>query len=42
MKKIKPIKILFVTPYFYPHTGGLETYVSNIAKGLSKNISGIQ
>lgn len=30
-------KILFVTPYFYPSTGGLENYALNIAKGLSKN-----
>jgi len=27
-------KILFVSPYFKPHTGGLENYVSNIEKGL--------
>lgn len=30
-------KIVFVTPYFYPHPGGLETYVYNIARGLSKD-----
>ena len=34
---MKKNKILFVTPYFYPHTGGLENYVLNIAKGLRKS-----
>lgn len=29
-------KILFISPYFKPHTGGLENYVLNIAKGLGK------
>jgi glycosyltransferase involved in cell wall biosynthesis len=28
------VKLLFVTPYFPPHPGGLETYAFNIAKGL--------
>lgn len=27
-------KIVFVVPYFKPHTGGLENYVANIEKGL--------
>ena len=30
------MKILFVTPYFLPHIGGVENYVYNIAKGLKK------
>lgn len=30
------MKLLIVTPYFYPTTGGLETYAYNIAKGLKK------
>src|SRR5437667_4672077 len=29
-------KIIIVTPYFYPRTGGLENYAFNIAKGLKK------
>jgi glycosyltransferase involved in cell wall biosynthesis len=29
------MKIMIVTPYFYPKTGGLENYVLNIAKGLN-------
>jgi glycosyltransferase involved in cell wall biosynthesis len=32
--KNKAKKIIFVTPYFYPHTGGLENYVYNIAKRM--------
>lgn len=27
-------KVIFVAPYFKPHTGGLENYVANIEKGL--------
>src|SRR5438309_10092407 len=27
-------KIMFVTPYFYPSSGGVENYVYNLAKGL--------
>ena len=30
-------KILFVTPYFKPHTGGLENYIANIEKGLRES-----
>ena len=30
------MKILFVTPYFYPAVGGLENYVLHIAEGLQK------
>lgn len=30
------LKILFVTPYFYPKHGGLEKYAFNIAKGLKE------
>jgi len=33
----KPIKLMIVTPYFYPKIGGLENYAFNIAKGLKKN-----
>lgn len=29
-------KLLIVTPYFYPHSGGLENYAHNIAKGLKE------
>jgi len=32
--KDNKVKLLLVTPYFPPHTGGLETYVFNIAQGL--------
>jgi glycosyltransferase involved in cell wall biosynthesis len=35
--KLVNTKIVFVTPYFYPHPGGLETYVYNIARGLSRD-----
>jgi glycosyltransferase involved in cell wall biosynthesis len=28
------VKLLFVTPYFPPHPGGLENYAFNIARGL--------
>lgn len=28
------MKILVVAPYYYPHTGGTENYIHNIAKGL--------
>src|SRR5260221_245293 len=35
MKKIIGTKkIMFVTPYFPPHIGGVQNYVYNIAKGL--------
>lgn len=30
------LKILFFTPSFYPHTGGLESVALSLAKGLSK------
>lgn len=30
------MKLLLVTPYFYPKIGGLENYAYNIAKGLKK------
>lgn len=30
------MKIMMVTPYFYPHIGGAENYVYNITKGLKK------
>ena len=30
------MKIVVVTPYFYPHIGGAENYAYNIAKGLKK------
>lgn len=30
------MKIMIVTPYFYPYVGGLENYALNIAKGLQK------
>jgi glycosyltransferase involved in cell wall biosynthesis len=33
---MKKNKIIFVTPYFYPHSGGLENYVYNIASKLSE------
>jgi glycosyltransferase involved in cell wall biosynthesis len=32
--KYNKVKVLFVTPYFLPHLGGLQTYAFNIAKGL--------
>lgn len=31
---MKRKKVIFVAPYFKPHTGGLENYVANIEKGL--------
>jgi len=31
------IKLMIVTPYFYPKIGGLENYAFNIAKGLMKD-----
>jgi len=34
---MKKIKLLVVTPYFYPKIGGLENYAFNIAKNLMKN-----
>ena len=30
------VKLLLVTPYFPPHTGGLETYAFNIVQGLTR------
>ena len=33
-QKNKKIKILIVTPYFYPETGGVANYVDNLSKGL--------
>ena len=30
------MKLLIVTPYFYPHIGGVENYVANIGEGLRK------
>lgn len=30
------MKIMVVTPYFYPHVGGVENYIYNICKGLRK------
>jgi glycosyltransferase involved in cell wall biosynthesis len=32
----KKLKVLFVTPYFLPHSGGLESYAFNIAQGLMR------
>jgi glycosyltransferase involved in cell wall biosynthesis len=34
---MKKLKIMIVTPYFYPKIGGLENYAYNIAKGLIKD-----
>ena len=31
------MKIMMVTPYFFPKSGGLENYALNIAKNLQKN-----
>lgn len=31
------MKIVIITPYFYPRMGGVEKYVFNIARGLKKN-----
>ena len=31
------MKLLVVTPYFYPKVGGLESYAYNICKGLREN-----
>jgi glycosyltransferase involved in cell wall biosynthesis len=36
---IKNKKIMFICPYFPPHTGGLEKYVYNIAEGLQKKFN---
>lgn len=33
------MKIIFVTPHFFPHIGGVEKYVFQLAKGLSKEHS---
>lgn len=33
---MKKIKLLVVTPYFYPKIGGMENYAYNISKGLIK------
>ena len=30
------MKVMIVTPYFYPRVGGLENYALNMAKGLKK------
>ena len=30
------MKILFVTPFYYPSIGGVQNYVKNIAEGLQK------
>ena len=30
------MKILFVTDYYYPHAGGVEEMIKNIAEGLVK------
>ena len=30
------MKIMVVTPYFYPHIGGVENYIYNIGEGLRK------
>jgi glycosyltransferase involved in cell wall biosynthesis len=32
--KDNKVKLLLVTPYFPPHSGGLENYAFNIAQGL--------
>jgi len=34
MNKDRKIKLLLITPYFYPESGGLESYAYNISKGL--------
>lgn len=34
--KDNKVKVLFVTPYFPPRTGGLENYAFNIAQGLMR------
>lgn len=34
---MKKIKLLIVTPYFYPKIGGMEKHVFTICKGLMKN-----
>ena len=31
------MKVLMVTPYFYPEVGGVENYVYNISKNLTKS-----
>lgn len=31
------MKILQITPYYLPHTGGVERYVANLSKYLAKN-----
>lgn len=31
------MKVMIVTPYFYPHLGGLENYTNGIARGLAKD-----
>lgn len=33
----KKIKLMIITPYFYPKIGGLENYAYNISKGLMKS-----
>ena len=35
--KPKKLKLMVVTPYFWPKIGGLENYAYNIAKGLKKD-----
>lgn len=32
--KDSKVKVLFVTPYFLPHSGGLESYAFHVAQGL--------
>lgn len=34
---MKKMKLLVITPYFYPKIGGLENYAFNISKGLMKD-----
>jgi len=34
MNKDRKLKLLLITPYFYPESGGLESYAYNISKGL--------
>jgi len=34
------LKLMIVSPYFYPKVGDLENYAFNIANGLKENIIG--
>ena len=36
MNKDRKIKLLLITPYFYPESGGLESYTYNISKRMVK------